>query len=214
MASEGKSASDRLSEYFALAPEIGKSVEDLLRRIGRQYDMQLEMHDLDWIDPSNPFLMVHINKAFADARLDPNVPWHWRLLLYLFALAHYSKTKRKTWNSTSYCRLLQAADKIRSKYPHLSEKEICVRLVRTAPYRRFRADHLRKMLRQARDPKKNPVLSLIADSALESLLQFGERHKLPGGEQVEAALKPLFVQEAFMTVASAWRSKKNENESG
>jgi hypothetical protein len=210
MSSEGKSATDRLKELFGFAPEIAKVLATTVRNIGDQFDVELEMADLDWTDPDNTFLMATILKAFADAKLDPNLQWHWRLLLYLFARAHYNKTKPKKWNSMSYCKLLHAEAVIKNKYPNLPKKEILSKLARMPQYRKVGTEQLRKMLRHARDPNRNVIVNLIAESGLEVLREFGQKHNVPGFERDVSALKPVLVKEVIDNIAKRARSQKRE----
>jgi hypothetical protein len=128
VASQGKSASDRLEEYFAAAAKIVATVESSIPAFADQYGIKLTLDDLDWMDPNNPFLMTHISQAFVAAKLDPRIPWHWRVLLYCFSSAHYATNKRRKWNSHSYCELLQAADLVKSKHPELSAWAVCEKL--------------------------------------------------------------------------------------
>jgi hypothetical protein len=126
MSSEGKNASDRLKQLFEYAPELAKHVEISICNVEAQFGRQTKLSDLDWTSPDNFYLMDYIKEAFADTGLDVRVPWHWRLLLHLFARAHYLKTKPRKWTGTSYFRLLQAEAAIRAKYPDLSRSQVLV----------------------------------------------------------------------------------------
>jgi hypothetical protein len=152
--------------------------------------------------------MDYIEKAFADASLDIGVPWHWRLLLYFFARAHYLKTKPKKWTGTSYFRLLQAEAAIRTKYPSLSQAQVRTKLARMPRYRKIGSEQLRKMLRYAKDPKKNAILNVIVGSALEPLRELGKKHKAPDLEQTLSILKPVFVKHIIENYAKIATSSK------
>jgi hypothetical protein len=215
MASQGNNASDRLKDYFAAATEIGATVEKSIAAFGAQYGVELTLTDLDWTDPDNPLLMTHIGEAFVHAGLDPRIPWHWRLLLHCFASAHYATNKPRKWSSRSYCALLQAADFIKSKHPELtSDSAVCQRLIDEVPkYKNLDVHHLRKMLRHARNPDKNHLLNMVAESALEVIRELGRTRGLPSLEQIALALKPVFVREACQNIGSAWR-KRTQNTAG
>jgi hypothetical protein len=194
MSSEGKNASDRLKQLFAVGPELANHIETTICNTELRFGRQTKLSDLDWTSPENHYLMDYIEKAFEDASLDIGVPWHWRLLLYFFARAHYLKTKPKKWTGTSYVRLLQAEAAIRAKYPSLSQAQVHTKLARMPRYRKIGSEQLRKMLRHAKDPKKNAILNVIVLSALEPLRELGEKHKVLDLEQTLSILKPVFVK--------------------
>lgn len=175
-----------------------------------QYGLDLRIGDFDWADPNNPFLTTHINNAFADAKLDPKKPWHWRLLLYCFAAAHYSTNKPTKWGYRAYCQLLQDANKIKSANSGESkDKHICCQLRKMARYKNFSIDHLRKMLRQARDPERNAYLDFSVRSIVEPVADvFSQRYGSKLTEQLLSVLRPLIIVEVRERIATGSRLQK------
>ena len=116
-------------------------------------------------------------QAFEQSGLDPTNPNAWRLLIYIFAEAHFGTRSYagapSKWTDQRWCQLLSDIQQIKSKL-HLSDDEgACRRLIRKWPKRypgttkSSTPDHktLRRNLSYARDPKRNNLLKVFIEMA-------------------------------------------------
>jgi hypothetical protein len=74
-------------------------------------------------------------KAFTKAALDPKNPFHWRLLMNLFCLAHFGRGRGrgKEWDSTRYMKFLRDFEKVKAEKPAFNKSEVCRLLKKRHP---------------------------------------------------------------------------------
>jgi hypothetical protein len=100
-----------------------------------------------------------IRKAFNDFKLDPNDPYHWRLLLTLYVGAHSSRGRPAEWNSESLCNLLRQISKARERRPNAKPSEIYRSLIKPkAAYAGKTESYLKHGHRLALNPDRNEIL--------------------------------------------------------
>jgi hypothetical protein len=148
--------------------------------------------DPDDLTPTNPTILsmtrnmalevsdtetdMPIRTAFRKAGLDETNPLHWRILIWMFARAHFGpKPKLGTpqiWTADRYCELLYDFAQVKSRSSHLTDSAVCRVLLTKKSYGRpgkqIKLDRLRKALREARSPKHN---DFIATQLARKLLQ-------------------------------------------
>jgi hypothetical protein len=168
---------------------------------------------LDEADPSNAPLL----RAFRAAGLDHRNPLNWRTLLGCFAKAHFGakKTKPIKWDSAKFSALLKDYSDVKQTRPELSDLQVCNLLKRDKTYRAKYGDYnlhaLRKLVRQARDPKFNAHLRYpeIRDPLLREIRAECDRQNRPWdevlGKKIYDVLKPVI--EVDSTGRVAWRRK-------
>jgi hypothetical protein len=89
-----------------------------------------------------------IREAFYKFCLDPKDPWHWRLLLYYLADAHFGgrKPKRRKWSPEDLSALLALSQ----NYPDETNTAIARHLKALRKYRHMGISNLCKLLNKAR----------------------------------------------------------------
>jgi len=111
-----------------------------------------------------------LRKAFAYAGLEPRNPRHWRILLDCFAEAHFGRRAGRPtkWSAINYDELLNQFDEQMARTPRLSVIAIC-KILKKAHYSgpgQPSWDALRKLVRNARNPKNNEFPTLRAAGEL------------------------------------------------
>jgi hypothetical protein len=177
MAHKG-SVSRRLSDAFKLLPKLGDSRVSIVP-IGRggkptgEKVQILEWKDVDDDTKGRAFGMIPtlpitspLAAAFGAAELDPNDPIHWYQLLTFFAWAHFGDRRKRgaptKWDSARYCTLINDFNAMKLRNQALSDEDVFKHLGRGSGYRTRKRplspSRLRKLLKEARDPKRNELL--------------------------------------------------------
>jgi len=157
--------------------------------------------DPDDITPSNPTVLSVLRKmalqvsdaetdkpiktAFRKAGLDEKNPLHWRILIWMFARAHFGPTPklgaRRVWTADKYCDLLSDFAQVKSRNRQLGVSGVCRQLLKKRLYGRGKkpltVERLRKAYAEARNPKYNVF---IATQLVEKLLQLQTQYSLAG----------------------------------
>jgi len=180
MASRRDSASERLKESI----EAARNPLPSLIALGRELGMIPEAPQvrIDWNDPAQRALGAHealrlldeldepIRKAFAAFGYNPDNPFHWRMLLWHFANAHFPPPPRKggapkRWDDIRWCKLLSDFGEVKASRPTASDAEVCINIKKRFAHRYATEDPgtLRRNLQYARDPSRNGILAQIRD---------------------------------------------------
>jgi hypothetical protein len=180
MASRRDSASERLKESIEAARN---PLPDLIA-LGREFGMIPEAPQvrIDWNDPAQRALGAHealrlldeldepIRKAFAAFGYNPDNPFHWHMLLWHFANAHFRPPRKggapKRWDDIRWCKLLSDFGEVKaSSRPTASDAEVCINIKKRFAHRygKETAGTLRRNLQYARDPSRNGILAQIRD---------------------------------------------------
>ena len=160
-------------------------------------------HELD-----KPLVM-----AFAAAGLNHKNPFHWKLLLREFAIAHFLPRRGggapTKWTANRYCRLLAQVHQLKLNNAHLTDKGACTILCKWPEYqqkseKRLSVERLRKALREAR----NPVINDILSSSLErNLIHAQMRHQKENRQwtpAIEAELRKRLIADLTDWIAKNW----------
>ena len=106
-----------------------------------------------------------IAKGFAEAKLDPENPWHWRALLFAFAEAYYPrKNSNQFWTLDRLTRLAAQELRIKIVHPKWTQDQYHKALTKWVAKqygKQIEFSSVLRLLRQARDRKKNPFLDSI-----------------------------------------------------
>ena len=104
-----------------------------------------------------------IAKGFAEAKLDPENPWHWRALLFAFAEAYYPrKNSNQFWTLDRLTRLAAQELRIKIVHPKWTQDQYHKALTKWVAKqygKQIEFSSVLRLLRQARDRKK--IRSLI-----------------------------------------------------
>ena len=175
----------RLLEAFKLFPPLGKT-QFTLTRIGDNNEETPSGEIIDLQDAGEeladlakrklgPSVMTLTDKprdasikaAFEAAKLDPDDPYHWRTLMHFFAWAHFGDKNRRgaptKWDSLHLQKLLNDFEELKSKNTAMSDDRVLSFLGKNEAYQArdggpLSTSQLRKLLKQARDPKHNELL--------------------------------------------------------
>lgn len=149
-------------------------------------------------------------RAFEATKLDPNDPFAWRLLLSLFAEAHFpksSKRGRKTeWTDERLCQLLSDFDEIKAARAIKNDTdERTIKGLKARFPRRYQEElsTLRRRLADARNPEKNDVLNEVALAARAIAEEDGI-----GLDFSTPKLRNLTVRLATDWISSRWRRER------
>ncbi len=125
----------------------------------------------DFTDPTWLFAMVinltvipgdprddAIALAFAETGLNVNDPFHWKLLLSLFCLAHFADWPKpaapKLWTRSRLEQLHKDVTQIKVRHPEFTDVAIAKTLTKNKPYRetygQHSIDHIRERIRDAK----------------------------------------------------------------
>jgi hypothetical protein len=153
----------RFKEAIARHKELGKIdyFTPLRRFLGVEIDhapRKLSWAEVFSVEPGTP-----LEKAFQYAGLDPSDPYAWKLLLGIFATAHFAtdrrSSKQKTrWGAWQYSRLLSDYDQTKdSMKPGTKDRAIAAAMIKKYPhYKEIRkAETLRRRFAPARNPAEN-----------------------------------------------------------
>jgi hypothetical protein len=185
------STSARLAEAFALVvPETALAVvaveDETIRRVYKWDEIGDGTTGLFYrkifrltSEPTDALLA----RAFAAAKLNPNDPTHWRVLLEFFAWAHFGNRRRRgapaKWDSVRYARLRKDFNDVQSRNTHLSDEDVFRILAKQAAYqtkgRSLSTNRLRKLYKAANDPKQNDLLGPLkmAEQGASAALKTG-----------------------------------------
>jgi hypothetical protein len=133
-----------------------------------------ELRKIDYVTPLQRFLSVEIDhvppklswaevfsvepgtpleKAFQYAGLDPSDPYAWKLLLRIFATAHFATDRRSSkpktkWTAWQYSRLLSDYDQTKhSMKPGVKDRAIAAVMIKKFPhYKKIEAETLEDVL--------------------------------------------------------------------
>jgi hypothetical protein len=225
MASRRVSASERLKKSIEAARNPLPPERSLIAW-GREFGMIPEAPQvkIDWNDPAQRALGAHealrlldeldepIRKAFAAFGYNPDNPFHWRMLLWHFAYAHFpvprKKGASKKWNDERWCKLLSDFGEVKASRPNASDNEVCFNIKKrfAQRYATENAGTLRRNLQYARNPSRNGILASLRDRfAMEirnwAIAQFG-------GSTSPDAGTPMAVDLAREYLESAWKRRK------
>lgn len=150
-----------------------------------------------------------IAHAFKDARLNPENPWHWKLLLEIFAEAYYpAKDVNSFWSSTRLIQLLDKEFRLK-QIEQLSRKSVNDQLEKFVKDRfgkTLSKVTLRTLLRQARDPSHNIFIRRAQRQLEDELDYFMKKHSAritsgssrPGEQSNEKSIKEAEIARALM----------------
>jgi hypothetical protein len=106
--------------------------------------------------------------GFKAAELDPTDPAHWFQLLTFFAWAHFGGPRRGAptkRGALKYCKLITDFVEVKGRNPQKSNEALYTSLGERAEYRTKKgplsSDRLRKLLKEALDPKRNELLHAL-----------------------------------------------------
>ena len=154
-----------------------------------------------------------VENFFQEFGLDPNNPFAWRLLVYVFAETHLGQHAKRgaprKWTDQRRCELLSDFDQIRGRNPRLSEKRIC-ELIKTdrqvkVRYEGVSVETIRRNLQYARNPKYNGMLGTLAEIYTKNAIRgAGELTS-----ENEKAIKQQALVEARDVISTAWNRATN-----
>jgi len=227
MASRRNSASERLKKSIEAARNPLPPERSLIA-LGREFGMMPEAPQvrIDWNDPAQRALGARealrlldeldepIRKAFVAFGYNPDNPFHWRMLLWHFASAHFSpsrkKGRQKEWTDARWCQLLSDFGEVKASHPNASETQICNDIKKRFRdrYSSVTATTLRKNLQYARNPSRNGIVASLRDQfAMEirnwAIAQFGGSTSLDAG-----TFNSMAVDLAREYLESAWKRRK------
>jgi hypothetical protein len=161
---------------------------------------------LDETDKDNAPLLT----AFHKARLDHKNPLHWRALLSMFAEAHFGKTKTKTpkWDPLTLTDVLLDYHTVKKEKPNAKASDICKELRRDkrfkSKYQHYQFDALRKLVRNARDPKFNKFLQHpeMKDPLLQLIRADYEAKGISWKPEMEAWIKSIIDRSGLVASLS------------
>lgn len=221
------SAEKRLSQLFEESAR-----KESARKLADDYANTLTgglLLDADDTTPNNPTVLAVMRKialtvsdadtdkliktAFRKARLDERNPFHWRILMWMFARAHFGakpvRGARKIWTADKYCELLYDIAQVRSRNRHLSDTDACRAVLKHKSYGRGKkpltVGRLRKALAAARNPKHN---TFIATQLADKLLQQQTRYAQAGKEwtsQTARQHERELTESIIEWIGSNWR---------
>jgi hypothetical protein len=228
MASRRDSASERLKKSIEAArnplpPELS------LIALGREFGMIPEAPQvrIDWNDPAQRALGAHealrlldeldepIRKAFAAFGYNPDNPFHWRMLLWHFAYAHFPPPPKKgpptKWDDGTWCQLLSDFGEVKaSSRANAPDSEVCINIKKRFANRYLTetAGTLRRNLQYARDPNRNGILASFRDQFAMEIRNWAIA-ELGGSTSTDAGtFNPMAVDLAREYLESAWKRRK------
>jgi hypothetical protein len=155
-----------------------------------------------------------VENFFQEFGLDPNNPFAWRLLVYVFAETHLGQHAKRgaprKWTDQRRCELLSDFDQIRGRNPRLSEKRIC-EFIKTdrqmkVRYEGVSVETIRRNLQYARNPKYNGMLGTLAEIYTKNAIRgAGELTS-----ENEKAIKQQALVEARHVISTAWKRATNK----
>ena len=154
-------------------------------------------------------------KAFSAAGLDHRNPLDWKLLLREFANAFFAPGRGvgapRKWTGARYCRLLAHIHQLKLEKPSLKDRPACAILRKRQPeYRHPAVDHLRKLLRQARNPKFNDILSrLLEQFLIDARVRYLQENR-PWTPEIEAELRKKLTANLIGWIKNNWLKKGSE----
>jgi hypothetical protein len=129
------------------------------------------------LDP-NKVVDQPVLQAFQKAKMDPEDPLNWRMLMTLLCWSNFPPERPaghpRLWTSERYCQLLQEIHKLkpRRQRDHW-ESEACDKLSKKMIFKDkhgpLSGEALRRALQQARDPEHNYTLSSLINEGLRVL---------------------------------------------
>jgi hypothetical protein len=110
------------------------------------------------------------------------------------------------WNGEMYCRLLQEADRLKSRNPRLSNEAVYKAISKSGKYKKANGEpispgRIKTALREARDPRHNDVLAKRLIDDLE------QRRGNLGPEYLDEFRRK--IEDYCQQIASAWRRAEN-----
>jgi hypothetical protein len=178
--------------------------------------------DIPWDDPvawlrhaRNAFNPRNLNGAikasFDNFKLDPRNPYHWRMLLFFFAEAHFrereSRGRPKQWTSQRLCDLLRQVSDARKKRPNANQSDVFRSLVKPkAPYEGQKPDALKHAYARALKPQHNKSLFDHRDAINEEnctiikLAYDGKGISVP--DAIKKAVKDLALSHALKAIGA------------
>lgn len=169
------------------------------------------------LDSENP-MDEQIGLAFNAAGLNHKNPWHWRILLGMFAVAHFGPKRRrgarKLWAGDSYCQLLYDVEKVKAEHSWPSDRAACrVLAKRRVAYgehgKQQTAETLRRAVREARDPDKNSFLALWVGENLRKMRSDHQKRNVPWTTETAAAAKQKCIELMCKWIANSWPAYKS-----
>jgi hypothetical protein len=175
------SVSKRLSAAFKFMGPVANSRAGSITQYDEDGNPVGEPEKIEWKDIPDSFkttvfgsiltipLSAPMGAAFKVARLDPTDPLHWYQLLFLFSWAYFSGHRRRgaptKWEAPRLCKLINDFEAKKLKNPGLSDEDVFKYLGKTSDYRTKKGplspSRIRKLLKEARDPKRNDLLQLM-----------------------------------------------------
>jgi hypothetical protein len=167
--------SRRLSEAFKLLPRSRTTITF------KYEDGREEI--IDWkkvvsVYKINKYLFSYLSQveiegsladAFNAAKLDPTDPMQWVSLIYFFSWAHFGDRQGrgapKKWDSARLCKLIKDFNEKKRSNAALSDENVFKILGKRAEYQSKKGplspSRLRKLLKEAHDPKRNELLRVM-----------------------------------------------------
>ena len=173
----GKHPGQRAKENLKAAPAYAKMVELKLREevgVERPFTADDQTVDYALFRASHASAALTLNdheidtaiaKAFSEAGLDPENPWHWRALLHAFAEAYYpAPNSNQFWTAARLTELLGENLRLATQYPKWKKEQRNKQLIKWIADRygkHIKVSTLPRLLRQAKDRKTNKFLDSI-----------------------------------------------------
>jgi hypothetical protein len=158
-----------------------------------------DLEDVSWILDAKSLVGQSVNKAFAQAGLDPKNPIHWKILVYLFAFAHFGqwpgRGRQREWTGQRYAQLKSDFQKVRDEKPTISSIEVC-RILKKRHGDRYgcSAERLDKEVKKAYDPKFNTTLAPFVDMSLLVEKAVFIKRGLTWSQNVEAEKRNIILK--------------------
>ncbi len=166
-------------------PSYLKRIEDFRRLVLKDTQTELPSKQLgnDEVRPLDLYIWLSLTlrpessidepiyRAFAKAKLDPEDPLHWRLLMRLFCWSVFpppnSAGRPPVWTDGRYCKLLEDAHNLGYASRERSDLEISKALEGYAE----KPETLREALPRARDPKCNRALDYFVRRGIACIMK-------------------------------------------
>ena len=153
-----------------------------------------------------------IPRAFDAFGLDPSNPFAWRLLIYVFAEAHFGSHRSaagapRKWTARSWYNLLSDFNQMQARHRKASATAICGYLKKDREFQERYSDvsaaTIRRNLQYARDPERNEILKRKAELLAEDTLLVSPEHAPAKREKVMQKAVKLALEE----MSTAWKRR-------
>jgi hypothetical protein len=183
---------------------------------------QQDVLSLNKTDPNDQLL----RDVFVFCSLQPDNPWHWRILLEAITEVAFKKSgAHEKWNEASLFELQRDIQELQ-KHESLANNnsKIAAALKRSpqfkSKYKDFDTDYLRKLIGKARDPHFNPMIEYSNDEDFVGFLVRQRSARYGNSELVTSWIEKLIEQqikesmagmkEKYVREGLAWTSALHE----